>query len=363
MRIILIILLVIFLSSNTKAQKKSLRKYLLSIPVVDGIAGFGGHVNSKTDKSIGAPNFDEDDQGLSVKERTFINITSINVNNDESYFDRVLNYFDKKCKGLIVIHNAEDIDKSINEDLFGIIFYTQKHFPLGDDINNIDRWYDKGLRIFQVHYGPQDPTNQTESERLGHSDFEKGGLTKLGKKAVEHLFNLNMIVDVSHCNEQTIIETSELAVKNGVPILGNHTAAISAKNKSKVMCKNLRLWSDKSILAVAKTGGVIGVMLYPGWLSCEPTYRKKYTKYANLEQVIAHIDYIVKLVGVEHVGIGSDGYLDGTTAYDTYGDGKIDSPERFYFIAKELRKRGYSLDDVSKILGGNFLRVYRQVLK
>jgi len=351
------------------SQKKDLEleKFLLSIPIIDGVAGYGSE-KSKKDNTIGYPNFNTDSQGKSVLKRTFINICSINITTDERLLDRTTQFINKRCKGGVIIKNENDIDRCLKSGEFGMIYYSQKHFVLNGDVSNIDRWYQKGLRILQLHYGKNDKLNLLKSERLGHSGYEIEGLTKLGIKAVNKSIDINMILDLSHCNEATILETCEIAKKRGVPVLGNHMAAIKArdiyskKKSTQVMCNYPRLWTDKAIKAVADTGGVVGVMLYPGWISCESSYKSSYTKSGTIEQVASHIDHIVKLVGVDHVGIGSDGYLDGTPAYDTYGDNKIDSPERMYYIAKFLLKKGYSKDDISKILGGNFLRVYRQIL-
>lgn len=365
----LFILLSLFVTSILSQENADLKTFLLEIPIVDGVVGYGGGKKSIYDKSIGAPDCTSDSQGKSVKERTYINIGSQNISRGEDLLDRINTYLER-VKGAVLIKSELDIDSCLKEKKYGIIYYCQKHFPLEGDISNIDRWYKKGLRILQVHYGKHDILNLTKQERLGHSGYETKGLTKLGVDVVNRMMDLGMIVDVSHCNQKTILETSEIALGRGVPILGNHTGAVKAKdifskdlsNRDRVMCNHLRLWTDKSIKAVAKTGGVIGVMLYPGWVSCESTFRDNYTISANVEQIIAHIDYIAKLVGVDHVGIATDGYLDGTPAREKFGDNKIDTPERMYYIAELLLEKGYSRNDVAKILGGNFLRVYRKVL-
>jgi membrane dipeptidase len=85
--------------------------------------------------------------------------------------------------------------------------------------------------------------------------------------------------------------------------------------------------------------------------------------HATIDDFVAHVDYIAKKVGVDHVGFSTDGYLDGTMAHDRLADGILDSPRRWTKAVKRLHAAGYSEDDLRKIVGGNFLRVFRQVLK
>ena len=89
------------------------------------------------------------------------------------------------------------------------------------------------------------------------------------------------------------------------------------------------------------------------------------TDFSNrtIDDFVAHVDYIAKLIGVDHVGFSTDGYLDGTMALSRRGDGVLDSPRRWMEAVKRLHSLGYSEDELKKIMGLNFLRVYRKVLK
>jgi membrane dipeptidase len=84
---------------------------------------------------------------------------------------------------------------------------------------------------------------------------------------------------------------------------------------------------------------------------------------ASIDDFVAHVGYIVRLIGVDHVGFCTDGYLDGTMAYGRTADGVLDSPRRWHEAVLRLHRMGYSEEDLKKLIGLNFLRVYRQVLK
>lgn len=162
------------------------------------------------------------------------------------------------------------------------------------------------------------------------------GLTKLGENVVEKMNELGIIIDVSHMSEQTFWDVIKISK---APIMATHSGVYNLKN-------HIRNLNDQQLKALAKNGGVINIVLYPEFLT-----NKKRTYIADF---VDHIDYVVKLIGVDYVGIGSD--FDGA---DMLLD--LKNASEFYKITDELIVRGYSNNDIKKILGENTLRVLKEV--
>jgi membrane dipeptidase len=184
-----------------------------------------------------------------------------------------------------------------------------------------------GVRLIQlVHF---------RDNELGHIQtypYSPGGLTPFGSQVVEECNRLGIVIDLAHANTQTI---HDVLAASGHPVIFSHTGV-------KALREHDRHLSDAEIQAIAAGGGVIGI-----WPSGSLLPR--------MEDMVRHIDYVKELVGVDHVGIGSD--LRGMSRYtEPFG-----SEANFRAIAAALLKRGYSDEEVGKIMGGNFFRVWQQV--
>lgn len=164
-----------------------------------------------------------------------------------------------------------------------------------------------------------------------------GGLSELGVQAVEELDRLGVITDVSHLNDEGFWDVIE-HTKN--PVIASHSNA-------RAVCNHPRNMTDEMIEALAENGGVMGMNFAPMFV--HPTD-------ATLEEVVDHIDYIVGLVGPDHVGLGSD--YDGIP----YTPRGLEDVTKMPDITKELIKREYAEDDITKILGGNHLRLFKSVI-
>ena len=221
------------------------------------------------------------------------------------------------------------------------------------EVDDVDLYYHLGQRISQLTY------NSRNLIGTGSTDRSDGGLSNFGVAIVERMNKLGMAVDVSHCGDRTTLDAFEVSKK---PVLITHSN-VRALAGGHVRCK-----PDGAIKAMAKAGSVMGITGVRNFVrDKEPT---------NITHVIDHIDYVAKLVGVEHVGVGSDMDMDGyddipEPAYsalksgykDTYKfrdkidtDG-FDHPKRIFDLTDGLIGRGYSDDDIRLILGGNFKRV------
>ncbi len=175
------------------------------------------------------------------------------------------------------------------------------------------------------------------ANEIGHIQtwpYSPGGLTEFGREVVAESNRLRIVIDLAHANPETIRDV--LAVSRH-PVLFSHTGALALK-------KHDRHLGDEEIRAIAEKGGVIGI-----WPNGDAI--------PELRGMVDHIDYVKRLVGVEHVGVGSD--LRGMSKY-TEGFGE---EARFDAIAEALAARGYSPADIEKVMGENFVRVWREVTR
>ncbi len=166
-----------------------------------------------------------------------------------------------------------------------------------------------------------------------------GGLTEFGLKVINEMNSLGMLIDISHLSEAGFWDVVKCSK---IPIVASHSNCYT-------LCPHRRNLKNEQIKAIADKGGVIGITFVPKFLTQE---KRK----ATIEDVVKHIDYLVEKVGVDYVGLGSD--FDGTDNLPL----DLESVDKIPNITKELVKRGYKEEDIKKILGGNFLRVFKEVV-
>lgn len=259
-----------------------------------------------------------------------------------------------------VVRAYADIETAYAEGDLAVMFYVQLRPPDSDwqldgDATNLRHWYAEGLRILQLAYGdgPGRPDAHTPDERLGYGTYGidegvEGGVTDLGRAAIAEMNAIGMIVDCSHCNRRTTLDAAELSTE---PILANHANADA-------LTPTLRNKDDEELLAIARRGGVIGVTTIRGMLDTDGDSE------AGIDDFIAHVEYVRDLVGIDHVGISSDTYVDGSSEESGhYADAELAAPDRWVRLTARLQARGWTEEDLTKLLGGNFLRVYREVLR
>lgn len=213
-----------------------------------------------------------------------------------------------------------------------IFLGIENGYALGKDVNNVRRFRDMGVSYITLcHNGDNDLCDSAR----GKGEWK--GLSPLGKQMVAEMNRLGVMVDISHAAESTFYDV--LACSR-YPIIASHSSA-------RALCNHPRNLTDDQLKAIAGQGGVVQLCLYKGFINEE-------AEKASVSDAIRHINHIVDLIGVEHVGIGSD--------FD--GDGELigcRASNELINITMHLLKEGYSETDISGIWGGNFLRVMRQV--
>lgn len=254
-----------------------------------------------------------------------------------------------------LVGKAADLDRAKREGKIAVISGVQnaEHFRSRADVKF---FHGLGLRCAQLTYNSQTVIGSGSTER------EDGGLSDYGVEIVAEMEKVGMLIDVSHCGERTTLDAIEFA-KGPIAITHSNCRALN---------DHPRLKSDEAIRKLAAKGGVMGITGVRMFVSAkEPT---------TLETMVDHIDHVAKLVGIEHVGIGSDADLYGYDALPaeqlkelkaaykaSYGFREridiegFDRPTKTFELTEALIRRGYSDGDIEAVLGGNFRRLLGQV--
>lgn len=214
-------------------------------------------------------------------------------------------------------------------------------------VENLRHLYrDYGVRVLQIVHMVPNEIGMSQSAFT----WLPGGLSEFGKQIVREANDLGIVIDLAHSSNQTILDT--LAVTRH-PVIFSHTGA-------KRLVDNPRHLTDDEIRAIAKGGGIVGV-----WPNAAVN--------PHVRDMVNHIDYIKRLVGIDHLGIGSDlRGLDSQGYAEGFGRGRppesakglpIDPPEEVNFLAivEELLARGYTEEELGKVMGGNFVRIWEAV--
>ena len=263
-------------------------------------------------------------------------------------------FSDGRVANVRVVRTYADIEAAREDGDFAIVWYLQTRpatgrWQLGGDVGTLRDWYDEGLRVLQIAYGSRREDATGPDERLGYGAGEgnESGLTDLGRFAIAEMNQLGMVVDVSHCNRQTTLDVAAISTK---PILANHANA-------EALTPHDRNKTDEELVAIAATGGVIGVTPIRLFLDTDGD------GVTGMDDLIAHIEYIASLVGVDHVGIATDTYVDGwEPSSPHYASADLAALDRWVRLTARLRARDWTEEDLAKLLGGNFLRVFGEVL-
>lgn len=293
--------------------------------------------------------------------------------------DTVVAWASRNPGAMMMAKSVSDIKKAARHGKLAALLGVEGGHMIENDINKLVELYNRGVRYMTLTWN-----NSTEwatsalDETTKADSLKHKGLTDFGKQIVHKMNELGMMVDVSHVGEQTFWDVIATTKK---PVIASHSCVYA-------LCAHRRNLKDEQIKAIAKNGGVIQLNFYSGFL--EPTFEERievflakhraetdsirkanpdadfmhawlFAKYPeeskgirpSFNVLLDHLDYIVKLVGVDYVGYGSD--FDGVGSVPLGIEGVEDFPK----ITQALYKKGYSKKDIKKILGGNLLRVFK----
>jgi membrane dipeptidase len=292
---------------------------------------------------------------------------------------------------IILARSADELIRAHAAGKGALILGFQNARILGTDISAIDEFYDAGVRVFALtHMGHNDFADSSRPIYIGEAgthepEAEHGGLSELGKAAIRRINSLGGIVDVSQLSKTATLQVLALST---APVIASHSNVQQLSNVS----RNL---SDEEIDLIGEIQGVIHVAPFRGYLfdstdkeldarirvarraaGIEEDYYYPFELYweiddtevqqtflsavsellgpGSVDDMLKHIDYVVKRIGVDHAGIGTD-FNHGSGI-----EGFNDASEALN-VTRGLLERGYSQQDIEKIWGGNFLRVFREV--
>jgi membrane dipeptidase len=259
---------------------------------------------------------------------------------------------------LIKATKVADIRRARADNKLSIFYGLQNAAPIQKDLGLVDLFYSLGLRSLQLTYNYQNYAGAGCRERTG------AGLTVFGVELVEYLNEVGMLIDTSHANMRTMRETIEVSSR---PTIVSHTGCQS-------VYEHIRNTTDENIRALADSGGVVGICQIRPFLTDQNTED-------NVRFYFDHIDHAVNVAGIEHVCIGSD--RDHRVIEDSAEElavlleeegaqiqpedwplymPALNGPRRMEVVWDGLVGRGYSEDDVEKIMGRNLLRLYTDIL-
>lgn len=278
-----------------------------------------------------------------------------------------------------LVKSPRDLTEAVKFKKLGSMIGVEGGHMIEDDLSKLSQLYDRGARYMTLTWNNSTSwASSAADERAGNNLGRPYGLSTLGEQVVKKMNALGMIVDVSHVGEKTFYDALRVSSK---PVIASHSCTYS-------LCPVPRNLTDDQIKAIGKNGGVIHLNFYSGFI--DSNFREKnnafikkhqqekeeilkknpsdfyanlqlHEKYKNeidsvrpsLNQLIDHLDHIVNLIGVNHVGLGSD--FDGINSSPR----ELNDVTNMPLITEELIKRGYSKKDIKKILGQNFIRVFK----
>ena len=274
--------------------------------------------------------------------------------------------------------NPSDAYENEKKGKISIYIGMENGFPIGKDITRLSTYYNSGVRYVTLCH-----TSNNDICDSSNDGPEFGGLSEFGKTVVQEMNRLGLIVDVSHISDKAFYDVMDISK---APVIASHSCA-------RAICDNPRNMDDEMLQKLAENGGVMQMCFlsdyvkkppenkqrdlafeelrktYGPWSEIEDeTIREKYRQQyyairekfpkqlATVKDIVDHIDHVVSIVGIDHIGIGTD--FDG-------GGGVADCIDvsELPNITVELLKRGYNKNQLEKIWGGNFMRVFNSVVK
>ena len=318
-------------------------------------------------------------------------VSPSSVSSDEEYFQKASSMISKLSfltsrapDDWGIVKSFQYISYNHKKNRMSCVVGVEGGHIIGNNIERLEQLHDRGMKYLGLTWNNSNNiASSAKDEVLNRKSLSTIGLSAFGKKVVRRCNELGVIVDVSHLGERAFWDVIE---ESKSPIIASHSSVYS-------LCPHYRNLKDDQIKAIAKKRGAVFINFYPGYI--DSTFSKKAElidiKYdlelgelakehdtlsnqywfekmkilkhekakiaPSINDVIKHISYVVDLVGVDFVGIGSD--YDGVEIMPT----GLENVTKLPFLTKKLIEKGYTIRDVRKILGGNFKRIFKEVCK
>jgi membrane dipeptidase len=294
--------------------------------------------------------------GLAAIHTSLSNRNFTVARNDLTAWQRRIDQFPDR---LMKITGGADIAAAKKSGRVGVLLGFQNATIVESDIRNLDALHAAGTRCIQLTYNSRNLLGDGCTERTN------AGLSDFGVAVVERMNQLGIVVDLSHCGEAT---SSDGILVSKRPPAFTHTMC-------KTIYDHVRAKPDALLKAMANKGGVTGIATLGYFIGPTPA--------TSLDDYLRHVDHAVKVAGIDHVGLASDYSIRGIEAIHTRESWyvprltsfkpvyrvrwppwikELDPPERFRNIAQGLARRGYKSTDIEKLLGGNWVRYFTEVL-
>ena len=276
----------------------------------------------------------------------------------------------------LLIKSVDDLSSLTNKNIVGIALGMENGAPIQGDLSRVEYYYDRGIRYITLTH--------SKTNHISDSSYDENiqwhGLSEFGKTLIEEMNRVGLMIDISHVNDEAFYQAIELSQ---VPVIASHS---SLRHFTPGFERNV---DDVMLNKLAEKGGVLQINFGSSFISQRPRdymdlmnnflelkfgqsregvseevinearkefFSKNKYPYATLDEVLDHFDRVINLVGVDHVGIGSD--------YDGVGDTLpigLKDVSSYPSLIEGFLERGYSREDIDKILGGNLIRVWKEV--
>ena len=266
---------------------------------------------------------------------TFAQQVSFEVSGPKAYadliFDKIETIVNQNSRYLSLAMTPDDLWMNKHQCRKSIMLGIENGLALEGDIANLKHFAERGVvYVTLCHNGDNDICDSARGNNTHN------GVSQFGEQVIHEMNRLGIMVDMSHAGEKSFYDALDISVK---PIVCSHSS-------SRALCDHPRNLTDDQMRALAAKGGVAQTTIYHGFLRKDGE--------ATIRDVMAHLDHAIDVMGIDHVGLGTDFDGDGGVC------GLADSSELINFT-RQLLARRYSEQDIQKIWGGNFLRVMKQV--
>jgi membrane dipeptidase len=290
--------------------------------------------------------------------------------------DAMQGVFDRYPDQIEMATTAGDLERIVKSGKIAAVLTLEGGHQIADDLAVLRMYQRMGIRAMTLTHFRNNNWADSSTDKPVHN-----GLTDFGKQVVREMNRIGMIVDISHVSDKTFYDALAVTTK---PVIASHSS-------SRAISEIPRNMTDDMLKALARNGGVVGINFGAGFVNPkdaraimaningmaaqEPNLAGKalddfaaqeyarenapltHVSAASIDDVVANIDHIAKVAGIDHVGIGTD--FDGIGNDVPKG---LEDASKMPALAVALRKKGYSEADVEKVMGGNFLRVMKQVI-